>query len=406
MPNIAGHEPGLSRSASLRVAHQTLAQQMRMSKFEIEERKRLLGITEDDTQLLFSCKAHIHGRIDHIVEEFYEIQTETPEIALVIGDTETLSRLKRAMRAYILEIFGGTYDADYVNKRLRVGKVHKRIGVSPKLYTTALRILQSLLERELESEVDGAGAYAAERRVALQKLFMFDIQLVFDTYIASLVAELEVAKYEVERYALSLEEQVAERTRELAELSRLDPLTGIANQRSFYEHLRRECGAAERSSEPLGLLYIDLNGFKLVNDSRGHQAGDEVLMEVSTAVRQASRATDIACRYGGDEFYLIMPRTNAAQAPLIAQRIAEGFDASRIGVSLSMGIAIYDPAEPVGIDDLIKTADQQMYRAKAQSRGSRGHCVFMDGSPALEPKHNVAQDADPHTAPAAALPAG
>lgn len=116
MPNIAGHEPGLSRSASLRVAHQTLAQQMRMSKFEIEERKRLLGITEDDTQLLFSCKAHIHGRIDHIVEEFYEIQTETPEIALVIGDTETLSRLKRAMRAYILEIFGGTYDADYVNK--------------------------------------------------------------------------------------------------------------------------------------------------------------------------------------------------------------------------------------------------------------------------------------------------
>ena len=110
---------------------------------------------------------------------------------------------------------------------------------------------------------------------------------------------------------------------------------------------------------------------------------------------------------------LLAPTFNAAPhdwiqitGGAIAQRIAEGFDASRIGVSLSMGIAIYDPAEPVGIDDLIKTADQQMYRAKAQSRGSRGHCVFMDGSPALEPKHNVAQDADPHTAPAAALPAG
>jgi diguanylate cyclase (GGDEF)-like protein len=362
------------QTASITAVQQTLADQMRITSYEIEDRKRLLGIDESDVKLLASCRRLIHEQVDDIVEEFYSIQTQTPEIALVIGDAETLSRLKMAMRSYILEMFEGQYDVTYVNKRLRIGKVHKRIGLSPKLYTTALRMLHELLEREVDRWHPSDDPSAAKLKQALQKIFMFDIQLVFDTYIASLVAEVQSAKDEVERYAANLEQQVIDRTLQLAEMSRQDMLTELQNQMAFHEHLRREYSAAERSGEPLCLIYIDLNDFKMVNDTKGHTVGDQLLAMTARMIKNNIRTTDIPCRYGGDEFCVIVPRTALADAKKTCLRILKAFEKEDAqGTSLSIGVAQLDLSNGMTMDDLVHAADANMYKAKQQHKDACGN---------------------------------
>jgi hypothetical protein len=123
-----------------------------------------------------------------------------------------LARLRSAQRHYILDLFSGLYDLEYVNNRLRIGLVHKRIGVEPKLYLSAIYTLQALLHRTIEASGD---AEAAAIIMALDKLMMFDVTLVFETYIRSLVSEIETAKAKSEQYAHSMEEKVKERTLQL-----------------------------------------------------------------------------------------------------------------------------------------------------------------------------------------------
>lgn len=362
---------------------QTLAQQMRINGYEIEGRKRLLGLDDGDIDALKICRPHVSERIDDIVQRFYSIQVRTPEIALVIGDVETLARLRRAMRGYILEMFEGQFDADYVNKRLRIGKVHMRIGVSPKLYTTALRILHDLLEDEIEVIAADDDTLKSKYRKALQKVLMFDIQLVFDTYIASLVAKVDAGRDEIERYAVSLEGQVMERTRQLEEMSRTDMLTELINQRGFHEHLHRECGAVERAGQPMSLAFIDLNDFKLINDKQGHQAGDNMLTEMARLVRSSIRETDIACRYGGDEFAVIMPRTSIAEAEVLARRIMTNRETANMeGLNLSIGLAEAPPGGNVSPEDVMKAADQAMYQAKVRARNEAG--TYLEIAPPFE----------------------
>ncbi len=360
--------------AASAAVQQTLAEQMRLTHHEIEDRKRLLGLTLEDEAALSSLRAHIAAQVDDLVARFYEFQVAIPEIALVIGDVETLQRLQRAMRSYILEMFDGQYDVDYVNKRLRIGKVHQRIGVSPKLYTAALQMLHRLLDDTIDEACRDDLPLAKLRKQALSKIFNLDIQLVFDTYIASLVTVVESAKEKVERYAVGLEEQVAQRTRQLEQLSRIDPLTGLGNKVAFYEHLHREFSAVTRYGKPLTLLFIDLNGFKAVNDEDGHLIGDRILSETAEVIRQSIRDADIACRFGGDEFCILLPNSAAAAARLVCERIAAAFD-RLIGskVSLSIGVAETEPGGYAAEEDFIQAADAAMYVAKTRARVTRQH---------------------------------
>ena len=108
---------------------QTLMQQMHISSEEIEYRKSLLSLTNKELLQLVQLGIKLEPLFDQVVMEFYQQQTSVAEIATLIGDVDTLSRLQRAQRQYVTELFSGTYDANYVNNRLRIGLVHKRIGV-------------------------------------------------------------------------------------------------------------------------------------------------------------------------------------------------------------------------------------------------------------------------------------
>ena len=112
--------------------HKTLLEIHRISDHEIEKRKELLYFTDNDRDILESMRSKIELNVDKIVSDFYKQQVQFPEITLIIGDAETMQRLQISMRSYIMDICSGFYDAEYVNRRLRIGKVHQRIGLPPK----------------------------------------------------------------------------------------------------------------------------------------------------------------------------------------------------------------------------------------------------------------------------------
>jgi diguanylate cyclase len=194
----------------------SLLTQMNVSEHEFERRKKYLNLGSHEIGLLAGCQQFIEEEIDTIVDEFYRVQISVEEIASLIGDADTLKRLHAAQRTYVQDLFSGCIDLDYVKNRLCIGLVHKRIGVEPKLYLSAVKTLKDILFRALARRISDSSLLAMTCQ-ALDKLLYFDITLVFDAYIRSLVSEVETAKGRVESYAESLELQVAERTRLLEE---------------------------------------------------------------------------------------------------------------------------------------------------------------------------------------------
>jgi diguanylate cyclase (GGDEF)-like protein len=342
----------------------SLIQQMRITDFEITGRKGLFSISPEDTEYLKRAKPYIEANLNNIVERFYQYQTEVPDIALLIGDADTLSRLHNAQKGYINDLFSGIYDLEYVNNRLRIGMVHKRIGVEPKLYLAAILTLKQLLithiKKVVPAELDPQAVIEA-----LEKLLMLDISLVFDTYIRSLISEIEIAKDKSEQYASILEDKVKERTKQLEHLSRIDPLTGLLNRQHFDELMTQTLRAAQRRNEPITFAYVDINDFKIINDTQGHKQGDQILQRVARCLKNSCRSVDYCFRYGGDEFCIIMPNCKKQEASEAWQRrLHEALAQKPDYPQLSIGYAQTGPDNYISTEQLLLIADKEMYKAK------------------------------------------
>jgi diguanylate cyclase (GGDEF)-like protein len=358
-----------------RLIEQTLAEQLNITAHEIEYRKHLFDFTPEDAARLKLCRPLLEDKIDAVIETFYARQIDNDEIADIIGDADTLARLKRTLRVYVLDLCGGVYDQAYVNSRLHIGKVHRRMGVSPKLYMSSMRLLQNLLEQALDAcrTANRSAGDLAAMKSALHKILLLDAQFVFDAYIDSYMMDVDSVKHEVENYAHALQMKVSPGTRQLRQLSTHDALTDLYNYRSFYDFLDRELAAAERYRLPVCLVYFDLNSFKQINDEKGHEAGNRVLADVGAALLDSLRQIDIPCRYGGDEFCLILPRTEIAAAHMLCERFMAHYDAlAAEPVHFSFGICQAGPETFPGRDGMLKSADILMYRAKEKSRGKPG----------------------------------
>lgn len=347
----------------MRQVQKTLLEQLQISDLEIQQRQRLLGLKEEDFTRLADHRALVGQFIDRLVNRFYEKQTDIDDIALLIGDRDTLQRLHSAQRQYVLDLFGGFCDREYVNNRLRIGIVHKRIGVEPKLYLSAIKTLKSLLWETLEEEVKDPEQLKLLLE-SLEKLIYFDTTLVFDTYIDSLLQEVQSAKRKTEEYAQSLEQKVAERTQELEALAKTDPLTGLFNQRAMRELLRREMLSAKRRGTVLTLAYFDVDDFKKINDLEGHQRGDDVLRFIGQCCREVVRETDIPCRYGGDEFCIVFPDCDEQGGWRSCEKLIASFAEYFPGKTMSFGLASVGPELYEDDDSLLRRADLKMYEAK------------------------------------------
>jgi two-component system cell cycle response regulator len=160
------------------------------------------------------------------------------------------------------------------------------------------------------------------------------------------------------------------------ELAITDALTSLYNRRYMESHLGTLVEEAAARGKPLSLLILDIDYFKSINDGFGHDAGDDVLREFAMRVRKSIRGIDLACRYGGEEFVVVMPETDMAVAALVAERIrrriaGEPFaiqkGAAGVDVTISIGIAALAPGEN-DAQALLKRADQALYRAKRDGR--------------------------------------
>lgn len=171
-----------------------------------------------------------------------------------------------------------------------------------------------------------------------------------------------------------LTDQRQSMARRLAYLADHDMLTGLLNRRRFVYELESQVARALRNNYTTSLLFIDLDGFKTINDTLGHMAGDLVLQGVSRALENNTRAFDVPARVGGDEFAVILPQADDEHAKAAASRIAEGIRQSHIefegrlyGVTASIGIAMC-PQDAPDANLLLMVADTAMYQAKARGK--------------------------------------
>lgn len=211
--------------------------------------------------------------------------------------------------------------------------------------------VDDFMSKPLKPRVLGARLRAGQRVVTLQQ-------------------EIERDRDEIRRFAAEL----AVTNRRLHDAALTDVLTGLPNRRYAIEFFRREWFASNRSKRPLACMLVDVDNFKAVNDSHGHDVGDAVLKQIAQAIKSGLRAQDVVCRTGGDEFTVICPETDLRAALLCAERVRREVAEMRgdkavpgLSGSVSIGVAARE-AHTADIDALLKTADEAVYVAKQRGR--------------------------------------
>src|SRR5918996_1762757 len=199
-----------------------------------------------------------------------------------------------------------------------------------------------------------------------------------------LVVERGGAVFSVERRVVTMLEQFAAHAalalrnawllEQIQMVAATDPLTGIANRRTLESVLDQEIARSRRTSVSLALVMLDIDHFKSFNDSQGHQAGDEALRNVASAIADASREFDTVSRYGGEEFAVVLPLCSREEAAQVAERLRQAASSVRaaIPVTASAGVAVF-PFDGTDPDVLVRAADEALYAAK---RGGRNRLAI------------------------------
>ena len=187
------------------------------------------------------------------------------------------------------------------------------------------------------------------------------------------VTELEKKSTALEEALAMLEksqDEIRLRNEELQVLAKRDPLTGVANRRAFFEWLEREFTVARREGQTLCCLMVDIDHFKRVNDTHGHSAGDEVIRRIAEALTAEVRSGDSVCRYGGEEFCVVLPGAPIEAAAAVAERLRRRIESpgfARVPVTASFGVSSsrFGATKPT---ELISQADDALYASKEAGR--------------------------------------
>lgn len=205
-----------------------------------------------------------------------------------------------------------------------------------------------------------------------QKVHGFDMGA--DDYVTKPFHPEELmARVRAGKRIVDLQNRLVVANRKLKVLSTTDTLTGISNRRLFDKVLLRSFEHAQRYQRPMSVVVIDVDGFKSINDRFGHLVGDEVLRVISSTMQASMRVTDFLCRYGGEEFAIILPETGLDDANRFADKIRQAVASRNIppigwSVTVSAGVATFPHSWFSKPSEVLEAADQALYRAKQRGR--------------------------------------
>lgn len=212
-----------------------------------------------------------------------------------------------------------------------------------------------------------SGAFHTDR---LKVLNVIASQAAISLENVNIYQELDDMNKNLEQKVMTRTEELNEKNRELEILSTTDQLTGLYNRRYIDKTIQEEIDRSQRYNAPLSLIMLDVDHFKQVNDTQGHDVGDEVLVAIATLLTEKTRITDTVGRWGGEEFLVLVPQTNAQVCTLLAEKLREAMAKHlhhRAGqVTASFGVAEFEAGGSV--NSLIKHADQALYEAKNSGR--------------------------------------
>jgi len=197
-----------------------------------------------------------------------------------------------------------------------------------------------------------------------------------DDEIATLAKNFNLMVDRLEEQIKNLDLKVKEKTEKLRQLAITDALTKLYNRRYFSEIASEIFELEKREGKTLSVIMLDIDRFKQINDTYGHQVGDKVIQQLAMVLGQMKRESDVACRYGGEEFILLLPKTASGGAVILAERIREEIekiqieldDAEPVCFTVSLGVSEVNYAEDGSIDTVVRRADDAMYQAKHDGR--------------------------------------
>ena len=330
----------------------------------IRERLAILGLDgpDSDDQGRALQTSVIAPNIDAIVARFYGVLRGLEAFGLIVDEPDAVAGLKARHEDYLLGLGIHFREPDYFEERLRVGAVHQRAGVPQSLYQCTYQGLQSLLIESIPRDVRADDqAYEAMLRFIL-KITALDMSLAAESYCSARVSDL--------KESLASERNQSEHLRELAVTDWLTSLRNHSYARRSLEMLLKRRGVEDQT---LCVIMADLDHFKAINDRYGHLVGDEVLKICAARMVAGARAGDEVCRYGGEEFLLILAGAGLDEAREVAERVrariaanAVQYGNEQINVSMSLGLAEAHASDSA--NSLIERADAALYAAKSAGR--------------------------------------
>lgn len=335
---------------------------------KIKYRLATLTLTERDHEL--SKRLHeevIVPFLEPIREEYYSIVPGFSEFIDTFakrddGD-QLLKQLKSVFNARML-VFGVNFDTmQYFNDRMSLGMYYAQLGTPLSLYPVSINLVEQLLIAYIPKPIKDKLEEYEPLVQYIVKMSALDACLTIQAYHLFSVEHLEVSLTHLQQVANELQLKAT-----------TDELTGLLNHGAILRAAQKALDEAQAQQQPLSFLMADIDFFKKVNDTYGHQAGDAVLHEVATRMRASARDGDVLGRYGGEEFLAILPNADQAQAKRVAADILRGISAAPIKVdgtldipiTISLGVAALNCEQQS--DHLIKRADDALYAAKTSGR--------------------------------------
>lgn len=298
---------------------------------------------------LQQVRALLVGRMEKILDDFYLRLSSIPAVDAIFQKDVDPNRARQMQLVHWMDwVFSGRFNAQYMLRCKRVGRVHLKHGVSPQYYLSGYLFLSRQIKTLILQEFQDS---STARRLcdSVDKALFLDIELAISVYCEAMSADWR-------------------RT------SLLDELTDIRNRRGTKELISKTLALARRHGRPFCVGLMDIDHFKKVNDTFGHDAGDFILQAIAKQITDSVRETDIVGRWGGEEFIILMPETSLEAALQVCERVRrdiEGletvFSDQKIRVTASFGVSGYVRSEETD-EPVIQRADSALYAAKNKGR--------------------------------------